>query len=355
MKAKSKLKISAADSIVTLPEPVIKHEASTQVGLASEADSLSLRELEPTLLSCKELDDTFKDLAGQLAPRSKITYSKDAKVFDRWLSQNELTLETLRRSDVIKYRTFLAENYKETTAGRMLTVTRRLLNEAVKRGVIEKNPALDIRGFKGSMENETPHIALNKMEAKALFEQIDTSTALGKRDYTLILFLLRTGVRREEAAQLDLGDLSTEQGYHVATIRHGKGNKRRKVKVPTDVMRYINNYLEATGRKDGALDAPLFISFRKGDTPTERRLNPTAIYKIVRAYSLAATGQNVTPHGLRASFVTLTLESGARLQQVQYAVGHADPRTTERYQKRKLNLDDNAVDYLKIGSNNTQE
>lgn len=37
---------------------------------------------------------------------------------------------------------------------------------------------------------------------------------------------------------------------------------------------------------------------------------------------------------------------GAKLQQVQYAAGHADPRTTERYQKRKINLDNNAVDYL---------
>jgi len=52
---------------------------------------------------------------------------------------------------------------------------------------------------------------------------------------------------------------------------------------------------------------------------------------------------------LRASFVTLALEGGARLQQVQYAAGHADPRTTERYQKRKQNLQDNAVDYLDLG------
>jgi site-specific recombinase XerD len=44
----------------------------------------------------------------------------------------------------------------------------------------------------------------------------------------------------------------------------------------------------------------------------------------------------------------LALENGAKLQQVQYAAGHANPRTTERYQKRKFNLDNNAVDYVRF-------
>ncbi len=57
---------------------------------------------------------------------------------------------------------------------------------------------------------------------------------------------------------------------------------------------------------------------------------------------------DLTPHGLRATFITLALEGGASLTQVQYAVGHSDPRVTERYHKRKLNLDDNAVDYIRI-------
>jgi hypothetical protein len=44
----------------------------------------------------------------------------------------------------------------------------------------------------------------------------------------------------------------------------------------------------------------------------------------------------------------LALEGGAKLEQVQYTAGYADPRTTERYQKRKTNLDDNVVDYVCI-------
>jgi len=54
----------------------------------------------------------------------------------------------------------------------------------------------------------------------------------------------------------------------------------------------------------------------------------------------------LTPHGLRATFITLAMEHGATLEQTQYAARHSDPRTTERYRKRKMNLDNNAVDRL---------
>ncbi len=73
---------------------------------------------------------------------------------------------------------------------------------------------------------------------------------------------------------------------------------------------------------------PLFIQFRKGDKPDKRllALSTNTIENIVKHYARAASLEvHLSPHGLRASFVTLALEGGARLQQVQYAVGHADP------------------------------
>src|SRR5258708_21272556 len=72
-----------------------------------------------------------------------------------------------------------------------------------------------------------------------------------------------------------------------------------------------------------------------------------AIETQVKAYA-EKLSLPLTPHGLRATFITLALEHHAKLEQVQYAAGHRDPRTTERYQGRKLNLDDNAVDYVKV-------
>jgi integrase/recombinase XerD len=100
-------------------------------------------------------------------------------------------------------------------------------------------------------------------------------------------------------------------------------------------------YLEVAGRLNASPDAPLFTGGTKGDHSTEQGISDKLIERVVKQY--APAGIDITPHGLRASFVTIALESGAKLHQVQYAAGHADPRTTERYQKRKMNLDDNAV------------
>lgn len=203
----------------------------------------------------------------------------------------------------------------------------------------------------------------------------------GLRDYVLVLFLLRPDVRHSEAAALTRADLTMRQGHHIAVIRHGKGDKRRIVKIPVDVWREIMDYLEALHRyheeryrqlldeleagraglgeeKYQARRATiveqhimreadgLFVRVRRGDHPTRERMSDRAIALVVEQYARQVGIEELSLHGLRASFITLTLESGATLEQAQYTTGHRDPRTTERYRKRKLNLDHNAVDTL---------
>jgi integrase/recombinase XerD len=301
------------------------------------------------------LEATFHALAGQLATSSRRQYQSDAKHFALWLAEHNLTLDKINRDAMIEYRAHLAETYPvAATASRLLVVAKRLLDEAVKREVLTANPASDIRGFKAGGENETTHTALTKPQTKALLAAVERTTARGKRDYALLMVLVYTGMRRAECTGLTLGDLREEQGYHVAIIRHGKGNKRRVVKLPVPVRKALDQWLaalSATPQIATSTATPLFIQFRKGDNPDKqlRGLSTNAIENIVKFYAnLAELPVHLSPHGLRASFVTLSLEGGARLQQVQYAVGHADPRTTERYQRRKLNLEDHASDYLHL-------
>ncbi len=79
-----------------------------------------------------------------------------------------------------------------------------------------------------------------------------------------------------------------------------------------------------------------------------------AIYKIVASYvqKWRALGARISPHALRATFITLALDGHAPLHKVQYAVGHADPRTTERYHTTKANIEDAAGDYFTLDAPN---
>ncbi len=58
----------------------------------------------------------------------------------------------------------------------------------------------------------------------------------------MLIMLLRAGIRRAEAVALTTGDLVMEQGYHVAIIQHGKGNKRDFAKLPVEVRQVIDVY-----------------------------------------------------------------------------------------------------------------
>ena len=299
-----------------------------------------------TDLALAYISHGMENIAGQLSSRSRRVYAGDANVFADWLHANDIALEQINYVVISQWRGFLQEHYAPATAKRMWSVTRRILDEQVRLKRIASNPAKEVPGFKA--EDESPHIALTLQEARDLLAQVDTTTLKGKRDYALLSLLLRTGLRRFECAALTIGDLGMASGHHVLSIQHGKGNKRRIAKVPVDVHRSIAEYLEATKRTALHKSAPLFIQFRKGDHPVEAPISDHLIARTVHQYAGPLHMEKLSPHGLRTSFVTLSLEGGATLQEVQYAAGHADPRTTEGYQRRKLNLDRNAVDFIHL-------
>lgn len=289
---------------------------------------------------------TMQNVAGQLAPSSRKTYTIDVKHFAHWMADQNLSLFSLGRDELVAYWTYLAEKYAQSTASRMWTVARRLLDEAFQRSLLANNPALGIRSFKTG-DDESPYRALKREEAKLLLDTIDRRTTLGKRDYALIMLLLRTGIRRAEVVALTIGDLVMEQGYHIATIQHGKGNKRGFAKLPVEVQQVIDDYLEAAGRAHVAPESPLFVSFRKGDHPQEKPLHPNQVERIVKR-CVQAVEIAMSPYGMRASFIMPAFEGGADLALVQDAARHKDPRTTRRYQKRRNNLHKNAVDFVWI-------
>ncbi|HEY7416851.1 MAG TPA: tyrosine-type recombinase/integrase, partial [Ktedonobacteraceae bacterium] len=199
-------------------------------------------------------------------------YQQDIKHFVTWLAESGITdVQAVNKKTMHAYYAHLRnfrygekqKPYSNATINRMFTVARRLLGILTEEGTLQENPCTDLDIKPMAVSDETTHIALNDRQAQDMFALIDTSTRKGKRDYALVSLLLRTGLRRNEARMLNIGDIYMEQGHYVASIHHAKGDKSGRVKIPPDVWRDIEEYEKSIERKYKSLDAPLFISFRK--------------------------------------------------------------------------------------------
>ena len=300
-----------------------------------------------------DLAPSANTLLLSIAPGSQRTYKSDIRKFLGWMLEFDLAPATLTYPDMVAYQALVLSNHATATAARLVAVARGLLEEYSKL-TGAPNPARGLRPI--SVENVSPHVALTRAQAHELLQAIDTSTLLGCRNYAIVKLLIHTGIRRSECSALTIGDLSRQQGHYVATIRHGKGNKRRVVKLKTEVFRAISAYMTACGRADAPPEAPLFVRLHKaaqqmGDIVrgvTGLPISDKLIERLIKSLGAEIHEPRLTPHGLRATFITLAKEGGASLEQRQFAAGHADSRTTQKYDKRKLNLDDNAADYIRI-------
>lgn len=278
--------------------------------------------------------------------KSQRIYRLDLIHFWKWVREQDIDYQYMKESDARHYKTHLQEQFAKATAQRMLSVAKLLFLKLMNRGLLTYNPFAEIKPFR--LSNESSHMSLSIEQVRDLLASVNVATEKGMRDYSILSLLVRTGLRRAECVAINVGDLGKERGHNIVTIQHGKGDKRRKVKIPNEVFHTLEEYMKT--RKVNALSDPLFVGFDRRSQYAGKRISDKVIERIAREYGkkIGIVRPPLTPHDLRATFITLALEGKAPLTKVQYAAGHADPRTTERYQTRKENLDDNAVDYIHL-------
>ena len=79
-------------------------------------------------------------------------------------------------------------------------------------------------------------------------------------------------------------------------------------------------------------------------TRTGRRMDRAGASRaLTRVAHAAGITRPISPHGLRRTFCTTGLVAGIGIRDMQYAMRHADPRTTMRYDMARANLDRHAA------------
>ena len=202
------------------------------------------------------------------------------------------------------------------SVARKLAAVRSCFRFLARRGVVERNPARDVRGprrprtLAGFLPVDETHLLV---EARAV------GGAARARDRAVLELLYATGLRVSELAGLDLDAVDRRE----RTVRVvGKGRKERIVPFGTKAADALDAWLAGRGVAPG----PLFRSRRGG------RLGVRALHTVVRSAARAAgLTRRVTPHTLRHSFATHLLDAGADLRAIQELLGHSRLSTTQRY------------------------
>jgi site-specific recombinase XerD len=179
-----------------------------------------------------------------------------------------------------------------------------------------------------SMTSIPRAIAANQV--RQLLASINRRTAMGRRDYAILLLLARLGLRSSEVALLELDDIDWNIGQ--LSIR-GKGGQRTDLPLSSEVGRAITEYL-----RRGRPASTSRRVFLRAKAPIRGFCGASGVGSIVR-HSLKRAGINAPTHGahqFRHGLATEMLRQGASLSEIGDVLGHRHPQTTLIYTKVDL-------------------
>lgn len=141
------------------------------------------------------------------------------------------------------------------------------------------------------------------------------------RDATIMLLFMTTGMRKTALMNLNISDIDFENGLLTVI---DKGEIEHQYKLNDKTRHYLRLWMLDRNDYDVDTDA-LFLS-RYGE-----RISETGIDKIVKKYTKAAIGIELSPHKLRAGVCSILYEETHDTEFVRKAIGHSNISTTLRY------------------------
>lgn len=207
-----------------------------------------------------------------------------------------------------------------SSIARKISATRSFWRFLLRKELIDVSPAEML------VSPKVPRPLTNFLMVDDVFQLLESSSpdsSLGVRDMAMWETAYGSGLRVSELVGLDKGDVDMDEDWVRVT---GKGSKERVVplgsKAKASLKRYLVRRLELVSEPTDAL----FLNFRGG------RLTARSVRRLLKQHLIkAGLDPEVTPHGLRHSFATHLLDSGADLRSIQEMLGHSSLSTTQRY------------------------
>ena len=225
---------------------------------------------------------------------------------------------------------------------------RHFFDTLVARHAAVLNPFQSVRGVRHPFgEGRTPEVTVD--QARQLLASIKTDSVYGLRDRAVLGTLIYTGARVGAISRLRMQDLR-DNGNHRSLQFAEKGGKAREIPVRHDLDEWIAAYLEGAGLGEAPQASPLFRAGQRRASPlTDRAMSPLAVQLMLkRRLKAAGLPKILSPHSFRVLVVTDLLSQNVPLEDVQYLAGHAHPRTTQIYDRRRRRVSRNLVERISV-------
>jgi len=293
--------------------------------------------------------------AEKISPRRLTPVEQETQAFDRYLGDERALARATRLNYVPFIRDFLSERFGsgavmlsrlcagdvvrfvQRQAARLNLKRAKLLTSALRsflhyaryRGAITLDLAAAVPPVANWSMLSIPR-AIPADSVRRLLASISRRTAMGRRDYAIVLLLARLGLRSSEVAFLELDDIDWNAGH--VSVR-GKGGQRTMLPLPADVGAAIVAYL-----RHGRPHTTSRRVFLRARAPIRGFLGPSAIGSLVR-HTLERAGVDSPTkgaHQFRHALATQMLRHGASLTEIGEVLRHRSPQTTTIYTKVDL-------------------
>lgn len=244
-------------------------------------------------------------------------------------SDGPVALSKLWASDVVGFVQRHASQLQPKRAKILTCALRSFLQYGRYRGSVKRDLAAAVPVVPNWSLSAIPR-AIAADQVRQLLQSIDQCTALGRRDYAIVLLLARLGLRSGEVVSLELDDID----WHVGQLKvRGKSGQRNELPLPTDVGKAIAAYLQ-----HGRPHSPSRRVFLRAKAPIRGFRGSSGVGSIVR-HCLQRAGLETPTHGahqFRHGLATELLRQGASLGEIGEVLGHRSPETTKIYTKVDL-------------------
>ena len=288
------------------------------------AEKVSGRRLTPAERFAQAYEQHLRE-AQALAEATILNYAPFIRIFLEGLfGDGRVILARLCARDIVSFVQRQAPRLHSKRAKLMTTALRSFLKYVRYRGEV----ALDLAAAVPIVANwSMPSIprAISADQVHQLLSSIDRRTAMGRRDYAIVLLLARLGLRSSEVAFLELDDIDWNTG--TLSVR-GKSSLRNELPLPREVGKAIAAYL-----RDGRPSSASRRVFLRAKAPIRGFRGASGVGSIVR-HSLKRAGIKAPTYGahqFRHGLATEMLRQGASLGEIGDVLGHRHPQTTKIY------------------------